>query len=236
MAERPSETVFVVHGFLRTGASCAGLALGLRRRGFRVVNRTYFNYVRELQELAAAVRAAVERELGSPSPPERIHFVTHSMGGLVVRRLLEDGLPERLGRVVSIAAPHQGADLAVWWRARLAMPWGRWDPLMKLTPDGVKALAPRLPEGVEWGVIAGGTGGERGRRRVLAGDNDGKVRVAEAEIEGARERLLVPFGHTLIMNRGRVVEQVARFLREGRFDPRGAGALDWPRTISRGAG
>src|SRR6185295_16742640 len=108
---------------------------------------------------------------------EKIHFVTHSMGGLVVRTYLARYGSDRVGRIVMIATPNLGAELADrlhgtgLYRVFLG-PAGQ-----QLTGDAqgfVAGLA--IPE-VPFGVIAGGRGNERGYNPLIAGDNDGTVSV-----------------------------------------------------------
>ncbi len=214
------DTVIVVHGFQRTSWSCRRMEVGLSSQGFRVVNRTYPSLAQDLPALGDWLHRLAEAQVETLAEGESLHVVTHSMGGLLLRQMLTRWHPPPLHRVVTVAPPHHGAELAVHWQKRLRLPWGAFNPLQKLVPEGVSHLESRVPDGVEWGILTGGTGTERGMKPWLTGDNDGKVRVEEARLPGCQDFLVLPFHHTFVMGQARVIEEVGRFLLEGRFDHR----------------
>lgn len=198
------ELVVLVHGMGRTRASMWWMGRSLEARGYRVVNWGYSSYTDSVPELGAVLARDVERGLGGAP---RVHFVGHSLGNVIVRWMLANDAPGRVGRVgrvVMLAPPNQGSAAADRWAPYLArvMP-----PIAELrTADGstVRAL-PAAPEGVEVGVIAGA--------------RDGKVSVDETRLPGARAHVVVPAAHTFIMDRPDVHRLTARFLRTGSFEP-----------------
>jgi triacylglycerol lipase len=206
--------VFLVHGFLRTGASMLPMAVGLRREGFDTHAVTQVNLHRDIPALADLLFSTVERARedvahATGSRPDA-HFVTHSMGGIVVRSMLDRHEISGPNRVVMLAPPNQGSRVAAYWYdSVLRFPWGRFDPLHKLLPGERGQCATAGDPDAEFGVIAGVQPGKR---------DDGKVYVDEARWAHARDFLVVPFGHTFIMARPRVIAQTAAFLRNGRFD------------------
>lgn len=212
MAER-LRPVLCLHGFLRSGLAMAPMALFLRRQGHpEALCPTIFYPSGPLEGHArriAALAFGLQRVHGAP-----VDVVTHSMGGLLARAMLAEGAPLR--RIVMLAPPNQGAWMAD--RARRLLPVHRlgFDPLAPLLP-GAPAALPAGAEGVEIGILTGGTAGERGMWPWLPGDNDGRVRVEEARLPGARELRVVPFGHATIPYRPAVMRMAAAFLREGRF-------------------
>ena len=225
--------VFCVHGFLRTGASMAPAALALRRRGWDVEVVSQLNLHRTVPQLGDLLYARVMRSLDRRErsqgrvPP--VHFVTHSLGGIVARSALSRHELPGPTRAVLLAPPNAGSRLARHMRDRvLRQPWGAFDPLGKLLPggDGQCADAGR-PEAC-FGVIAGALPEGQGARwngfpgvgfRPDTGHgDDGKVAVDEARWDHACDFLVVPSGHAFIMNRPAVLRQVDFFLREGRFE------------------
>jgi len=194
------ELVVLVHGMGRTPASMLLLAWTLEREGYQVMNWGYSSYSHPVPELGRRLAAALDAR-GGPAP-ERVHFVGHSLGNVIVRWVLANDLPAHTGRVVMLAPPNQGSHTA----DRLAS-WLGWllRPLPELRTDstGIVHGLP-LPEGVEVGVVAG--------------KHDGKVSVAETHLAGQAGYTVVPSAHTFIMNRRDVRRLVLRFLEEGSFD------------------
>jgi len=163
----------------------------------------------------------------------RISFVCHSLGNLVVRRWMHEAPAAdlaRLHRMVMLGAPNQGSDLArmtanVWLLSKLAR--GAAQDLVLHWPEISKSLA--VPP-CEFGIVAGGTGDDRGYSTLLAGDDDAVVRVAETRLDGARDFLLLPVSHAAMMKNAAVQEATVAFLRTGRFaasaDPAAGASAD----------
>ncbi len=187
----------------------------LQRHGYAQVACPTFRYeLRSIDALGAAA-ARVLAEVSAAWGDARVDVVTHSMGGLVRRAALRHGPPVR--RAVMLAPPNQGAQAAA--LARQALPVHRlgWDPLAPLLPGRPDALPAPTEHPVEIGVLTGGTGDTGGYSSLLEGDNDGKVRVAEAHLPGATDFEVVAAGHTLVMARPEVLRRVRCFLDHGRF-------------------
>jgi len=234
MAESPWSLVVLVHGFLRTGLSMVPMARGLRQRGFQVRTVTQLNLYKEIPVLADELHAFVRREQEDTAEtlgyrPD-VHFVTHSMGGIVVRSMLSRHEVPGPNRLVMLAPPNQGSRFAAHMHDGLKFPWGEFDPLRKLLPGergqcegagdpdaliGVIAGRPSDPSGFPWAMNEG--------KSPLAfapdpdGHHDGKVAVDETKMDSADDFIVLPYGHTWIMARPEVVRQTAEFLKNGRF-------------------
>ena len=226
MTER-APLVVLVHGFLRSGASMTPMALGLRRRGFVPRLVTQWNFSAEIPDLAdrlfrrvMSMRDVASRQLGYL--PD-VHFVTHSMGGIVVRSMFARHEITGPNRIVMSAPPNRGSRFAELMHGRWGLPWGEFDPLRKLLPGergscttagdpdaeiGIIAGAPERPTGFPWSVTGD----------PIEGPHDGKVAVDEARMDSAKDFVVLPRGHTWIMVMPDVIEQTAAFLRHGRFD------------------
>ena len=209
--------VVLLHGLGRTRRSLAGLEQELEGAGWRVARLTYPSTRGSITEHAQDVASVLEQLEGV----SRVSLVTHSLGGVVARQLLGDPDAEwRLhvdtGALVQLAPPNQGAELAE--RVRSVLPVHRlgWDPLQPLRP-GVPCDLPVPRPPVEVGIITGGTGDQRGYSPLLMGDNDGKVGVAEAMIEGMRDFKVLPVRHPWVMATPSVLDHVVSFLDDGHF-------------------
>ena len=139
-------------------------------------------------------------------------FLTHSMGGLVVRAFLERhaGRHAERYRVVMLSPPNRGAALA---ERNLGNPLMRWlygDAAEQLRPGSVQAM-PGLPAVAEALVLAGGRGDGRGYNPLIAGDDDGVVGVDEMGLPGVEPELIGGL-HAFLQWRPRVLERAAGFL------------------------
>lgn len=222
MSLLPAETVGVVvllHGLGRSPLAMTPLAWRLERAGLRAVNIGYTAARRPLTETVTRVVERLDEALAGVTGP--VHFVTHSLGGVLVRAYLA-ARPRPGARIVQLAPPNQGARLAEALRG-VALARGVLGQTLHdlgVEPDGgaPRLRLPRL-EGVDIGVIAGGRGAVRGYGPWLPEDNDMVVCVRETWLPEACDWILVPRLHTFIMNAKDVHENVLAFLRDGRFVP-----------------
>jgi triacylglycerol esterase/lipase EstA (alpha/beta hydrolase family) len=213
------DAVVVLHGLGRTRASMHRVAATLRRDGYRVVNVSYPSRTMPLEQLADEWLPALLREHGAEDAP-RLHFVTHSMGGIIVRLWLRDNpAPANLGRIVMIAPPNHGSEVA----DRL-----RGNPLFRLFTGvngarlgtGADSLPAQLgagPAAARIGVIAGNRSLNPVFSCWIHGPDDGKVGVASARLDGMGGFIELPYSHTWLSWRRPVLAQVGAFLRDGEF-------------------
>lgn len=210
--EAGRELVVLLHGMRRTGRSMGKMAAALRREGYDTAVCDYPS-CRGVHETASNVFAAVGPvSVGAP----RVHFVTHSLGGILLRDAFRDGaVPPNLGRVVMLGPPNGGCEHVDRF-GRLPFfgaVWGTPAPELGTGPDSYPNGLP--PIAFDCGVVAGTDGGLLGR--MLPGPNDGKVTVASAGAAGAKEVLELPVNHTWMMRDGRVIDATLRYLRGGTF-------------------
>ena len=207
--------VVLLHGLGRTRFSMAIPQLRLRSAGFEVINIPYPSRRKPIEQLAEAVHSELGRKIGDHS--RKVHFLTHSLGGIVVRALLtRQEFDAKLGYVVMLAPPNQGSQLAnrlgdsQLFRAATG-PAGQQ---LRAGPDSVAAKLGPVDYIV--GVIAGKKV-INPLHRLLNSESDGKVTLEEARLEGMADFLTVPRSHTFIMNDPRVIDQVIHFFRNGKF-------------------
>jgi len=208
--------VILLHGLVRTNWSMHRPARWLRRAGYVVVNAGYPSRRHPVEVLARAVLPPAISELEQQGI-RHIHFVTHSMGGLLLRAYLTEQLLPGLGRVVMLSPPNQGSELVDYfsrfpWFCRL---FGPAACQLTTAATGLPRQLGSLPCPV--GIITGVRPTTPLFSGFFTGANDGRVSVASAQLSGMEDFLTVPSGHSLLMNRNEVLEQILYFLASGRF-------------------
>jgi triacylglycerol lipase len=235
-AEPPAETVVLLHGLGRTSLSMARIAHDLEREGYRVVNLCYPSRTKSLEEIATHWLPAQLARAGLPTAETsartrpggldavtspRVHFVTHSMGGIIVRLWLrETGASINVGRVVMLAPPNAGSEITdrFNWFAPYRWATGLNGRRLGTKPDDLpRALGPWPPAAGELGIIAGDRPLNPWLAAALPLANDGKVTVAATHLAGERGHVVLHHSHTWIAWHADTLAQVKSFLRDGKF-------------------
>lgn len=206
--------VVLLHGLGRSPLSMQLLAWRLEAAGFAVRNLGYDSRTAPIASLADVVGRGIEACQRAGYSP--VHFVTHSLGGILVRVYFQRGVPPGIGRVVMLAPPNHGSEIVD--RHRNAA-WFKWftGPAGQELGTDADALPNRLnATALEVGVIAGTRSSDPWFSSATAGD--GKVSVASTRLHEMRDFLTVPHGHTFMMNTRTVAEETIAFLRHGKFD------------------
>jgi len=213
MSSRHRECVVLLHGLARTRRSMARLHHALQRKGYAVRNTGYPSRRYPVAELTRRYLVPVVEKLQDAG---RIHFVTHSMGGILVRHYLKHHRPANLGRVVMLAPPNHGSEIVdrfgqTWWFRLINGPAG-----CELGTDEHALPCALGPADYPVGIIAGDRSLDP-CSLCLPRPNDGKVTVLSARLAGMTDFRVVPHGHTFMMNRACVIRMVCDFLARGRF-------------------
>lgn len=217
-AER--ESVVLVHGLGRTERSMAVLAQRLRWAGYDV---TAFGYDSRAKPVARQAEALAETVAQCCREAGRVHFVGHSLGGIVIRTFLAARPPESLGRVVLLVPPSRGSELADRLRdvpviSQALGPAGR---ALGTGESDVPATLP--PPAYEMGIVAGNRSVNPIGSAVIEGPDDGMVALDRTRVEGV-PMIVLPRSHAFIMNSRHAARAVVQFLRTGAFDAAAAPA------------
>jgi pimeloyl-ACP methyl ester carboxylesterase len=220
LAQLTPDCVVLLHGLARSSSSMSKMKDALEMEGFRVANVGYPSTEMQIEELAdIAIPLALEYCDGSPS----VNFVTHSMGGILVRQYLSQNNIPNLHRVVMLGPPNQGSEVVDVLREVPGFHLINGDAGLQLG-TGEKSVPLQLPPAnFEVGIIAGDSSINLLLSTMIPGDDDGKVSVENTKLEGMRDHLVVDVSHPLIMRDDDVIAQVIYFLRFGYFNPLAGG-------------
>ncbi len=215
-ADNTTECVVLLHGLNRSWRAMRPMAAALQKAGFTTANVDYPSQSGRLEELAPlAVNIGLSecRESGAV----QIHFVTHSLGGILLRYQNKHSPIPDLGRVVMLGPPNQGSELIDKTRdwPGFELLAGEVGAQMGTDIDGMPS---RLgPVDFELGVIAGTGTINVFASAMLPDPDDGKVSVARTQIEGMDDFLIVGNSHAFMMRSDVVIRNTEWFLRNGEF-------------------
>lgn len=194
---RSSEMVMLIHGITPVVNPFEKIEPALKKQGLDTVKISYPSTLGSIRSHADALAELISRLEGT----ERIHFVTHSMGALVLRHLLADWeknrIQQKIGSIVLIAPPNKGAFLAKTLKdfAPYKSIYGQAG--QDLSPENAMKI-PGLKH--PFTIIAGGRNNAYGYNPLIAGDDDGTVAVSETELKGSTHTYVIPATHSQVGN------------------------------------
>jgi pimeloyl-ACP methyl ester carboxylesterase len=214
------EEVILLHGLCRTSRSMIPMAKALTQAGYTVRNVNYPSRSASIAQLAETAVGQAVADCGRDGAT-KIDFVTHSLGGILVRSYLARHSVPALGRVVMLGPPNQGSEVV----DRL----GSWRLFKKINgPAGSelgtgKDSTPNQlgPANFCTGVIAGNWTINWINSLLIPGSDDGKVSVKRTKLAGMADHIVIPSAHPFLMRNRTAIRQTVYFLQNGKFDRAG---------------
>jgi hypothetical protein len=214
--DKDSEAIILLHGLARTSRSMNKAGELLAVYGYKIINVDYPSRSADISSLAQTYIVQALKQCDVKGV-KKIHFLTHSMGGILLRHYLSSQSIDKLGRVVMLAPPNQGSEVV----DKL----GSWRLFYYLNgPAGLqlgtgKNSVPNQlgPVDFQLGVIAGSKSVNPLLSRLIPDINDGKVSVSRAQVAGMKDFIVMPYSHAFIMRRKAVIEQALHFIQRGCF-------------------
>jgi triacylglycerol lipase len=210
--------VYVIHGYGSSVVFMEDLCLFLRKNGYEVTNWGY----KSLKDPIPQVGRQLLSEIKHFPKADTVNFVTHSMGGLVVRSMVDDARGDSMcpaiQKIVMLTPPNKGSLLADFFSRFTVIKWifGPNLDLLKTDSTSLANVLPK-PKGKEIGIIAGARFGDVGYNPLIRGDNDGFLTQNQTRLGVEKDFMVVPEGHMTFMYNATVKENVLSFLKKGRF-------------------
>lgn len=207
----------MLHGLARTATSMNKMQRALIDEGYETANIDYPSRDFTVEELAeTAVKDGLDA-CRSGGQVERIHFVTHSLGGILLRQYLSTQEIAELGRVVMLAPPNQGSAAVDELGGVPGFDWLN-GPAGRQLGKGEQSVPLKLgPANFELGVIAGNRTIDPVTSAVLENPDDGRVSVEDTKLEGMDDFIVVEHSHAFMMRMRPTIELTIRFLKNGSF-------------------
>src|SRR5271170_3697590 len=212
------EEVILLHGLCRTSRSMVKMERALTEAGYKVRNVDYPSRTASIQKLAddAIGKAVNDCQRDGTT---KIDFVTHSLGGILIRSYLARHTIPLLGRVVMLAPPNQGSEVVDKLGRLFLFKWINGPAGNELGTD--KNSVPNKPGPANFpvGIIAG----DRSINWInslflIPGRDDGKVSIERTKLADMSDHIVIHATHSFIMHNREAIQQTIQFLRAGKFE------------------
>ena len=216
-AETGEECVILLHGLVRGPASMQVMHWALDYHGYRVVNASYPSTEALVEDLAMTT---LPRAPARCAGAEKVHFVTHSMGAILLRYYAAQHSIPNAGRAVLMAPPNGGSEIVdqLGHLSLFETIHGPAGLQLKTAPEALPRRLP-APRDLEVGIIAGTQSLNPFTSAMIEEPDDGKVSVKSAFALAARDTIDLPVTHTWMMMNPGVIARTVCFLESGRFTP-----------------
>lgn len=214
-AVEKKDCVVLLHGLARRAASMKDMKKALEGAGFLVVNMDYPSREKPIEELAPTV--GVGADMCAAADGGTVHFVAHSLGGIMIRQYLKTNTIENFGRAVMLGPPNHGSEVVDAMRDVPGYVWLNGPAGLQLGTD--ESSVPLSLGSVDFdvAVIAGTSSINLILSTHLPDPDDGKVSVASARLEGMCAMLEVDVAHPFLMTDDNILVEVESYLSTGRF-------------------
>jgi len=208
------ECVILLHGLARSAHSMDKMAQRLSEHGYKVLNIDYPSRAYPIEQLAEqTISDALKQCQGMP-----VNFVTHSMGGILVRQFLSNHSIKNLNKVVMLGPPNKGSEVVDKLSHLPGFSFVNGAAGMQLGTSELSLPKQLGKANFDVGVIAGTQSINLLLSSLIPDTDDGKVSVESTKIEGMNDHITMPTTHVFMMRNDAVIEQVICYLKQGKFN------------------
>lgn len=207
-----AECVILLHGLLRSSSSMSELESALNTEGYTTVNLGYPSRHHSIEVLA---NLAIKPALEDCPKGTSINFVTHSLGGILVRQYLAENTIPKLNRVVMLGPPNKGSEVVDKLGNVCGFEWINGPAGLQLGTQSSSVPSQLGGVNFDLAVIAGNRSINWILSSMIPGEDDGKVSVENTKIEGMNQHKVMPVNHVTMMNNPKVIEAVTSYLKDG---------------------
>ncbi|WP_445356055.1 esterase/lipase family protein [Microbulbifer sp. EKSA008] len=213
-ASAHSACVILLHGLAKSDSSMEKLAKAIDAEGFQTVNIDYPSTKHSIETLASMAIAPAVEECGNA---QEINFVTHSMGGILVRQYLHSAEIKNLNRVVMLGPPNKGSEVVDKLGTFPGFKFMFGDAGLQLGTGEMSVPNELGSADFDVGIIAGTRSINLILSRLIPETDDGKVSVTSTKLDGMNDHLQMPVTHVFMMKDKKVISQVIHYLKHGFF-------------------
>jgi hypothetical protein len=208
------ECVILLHGLARSSSSFNKMESALKEKGYFTVNYNYPSRKYSIEKLA---KDSIDNALSQCPDNSTIHFVTHSLGGILVRQYLSTGKINNLGKVVMLGPPNKGSQVVDKLKDFPGYVWLNGPAGRELGTDSA-SIPNKLGQATfTVGIIAGTRSINPILSSMLLDPDDGKVSVENTKLTGMADHITLPVSHPFLMKNDEVIKQIVYFLKTGKF-------------------
>ena len=221
-----SDCVVLLHGLAKSDRDMKRLEKVLTSEGYTAVNHDYESRSAPIQKLAIDVVNAALKKCPAPDKNidnklarklENVHFVTHSMGGILVRYYLSKHTIANLGRVVMLGPPNKGSETIDKYRNVPGFSFISGPSGLQLGTGQLSVPKSLGKANFDVGIIAGTRSVNLILSSLIPNVDDGKVSVESTKLEGMQDHINMPVTHPFMMKNKKVIAQVVNYLKKGKF-------------------
>lgn len=214
VADSKGDYVVILHGIARSSSHMEELAEFLGKHNYDVINLDYKSTDYRIEQLAGLINNDVNHRM---LENKKVHFVGYSMGAIMVRAILNKYPRDDLGRVVQLAPPNKGSEVADFMQNNFLYKkiYGAAGQQLITNQEKINHILGKV--NYELGVVAGNSTIDPISSMIIPGDDDGKVSIESTKVEGMRDYIIVPASHTFFPSNDDVKEQTLYFLQYGKF-------------------
>lgn len=220
--EPKKDTVVIIHGIGQYAWNMAGVEFSLKKQGYKTLNISYPSLKKNIDSLSDVIHDELKRKGVWESASPKIHFTTHSMGGLVLKAYLNKYKKEiplkKLGQVVMLAPPHGGSDIADLLLNFLPYKWIYGPAGQELTTKAQIQNQAKIYYNL--GIIAGNKEWPYIiAAHILPNESDGRVALEKTKIMGMKDHITLSATHSFIAWKPSIHKQIIYFIKNMKFNP-----------------